>query len=57
MGAPNPLTEQDAAKIQLWYVSRSYQPWVEKREEGPKPVTIEVIGNIVKWEGELPDAS
>lgn len=52
-----PLTEQDAAKLQLWYVSRSYQPWVEKHEEGPKPVTIEVTGNIVKWEGELPDAS
>lgn len=45
----------DSAKTQLWYVSRSYQPWVEKHEEGPKPVTIEITDNIVKWEGELPD--
>lgn len=44
----------DSAKTQLWWVSRTYQPWVEKHEEGPKPVTIEITGNIVKWEGELP---
>lgn len=42
------------AKEQLWYVRTQYQPWVEKRHDGPKPVTIEVIDNIVKWEGELP---
>jgi hypothetical protein len=36
------------------YVSVEFQPWVEKRNDGPKPVTIEITDNIVKWEGELP---
>jgi len=45
------------------YVSselRTYHPtvfedYVEERDEGPKPVTITVTENIVKWSGELPD--
>lgn len=47
------LTEDVAGKPQLWWVSRTYQPWVEKREEGPEPVTLEITDNIVKWEGVL----
>lgn len=50
------VTGDERCKTQLWYVSRTYQPWVEEHTEGPKPVTIEITGNIVKWEGELPDA-
>lgn len=51
-----PLHESEAAKEQLWYVSRTYQPWVKRVDEGPAPVTLEITDNIVKWEGELPDA-
>jgi hypothetical protein len=51
-----PLHESEAAKPQLWWVSRSYQPWVQKVDNGPEPVTLEITDNIVKWEGELPDA-
>jgi len=49
------LTPDEMAKTQLWCVHQTYQPWVEKHEEGPKPVTLEITDNIVKWEGELPD--
>jgi hypothetical protein len=40
---------------------RTYHPtvfedYLEERREGPKPVTITVTENIVKWSGELPDA-
>lgn len=51
-----PLTPDAAEKQQLWWVRRTYQPWVEKRSDGVKPVTLTVTDNIVKWEGELPDA-
>lgn len=50
-----PMHESEASKIQLWYVSRIYQPWVQKVDNGPEPVTLEITDNIVKWEGELPD--
>lgn len=49
-------TPAELALQQLWYVRRTYQPWVEERTEGPKPVTLTVTDNIVKWIGELPDA-
>lgn len=42
---------------QLWYVSDEYNDYVEGRIEGPKPVTLEVTDNIVKWEGDLPEES
>jgi hypothetical protein len=38
------------------YVHTEFQPWVEERNDGVKPVTLTVTDNIVKWEGELPDA-
>jgi hypothetical protein len=47
----------DAGKRNLWWVPTTYQPWVEERTEGPKPVTLEVTDNIVKWEGDLPEES
>src|SRR6185312_16378973 len=55
-GVPSkyPLHESDAAKTQLWYVSRIYQPWVQEVSNGPEPVTLDITDNIVKWEGELP---
>lgn len=37
------------------YVPTEYQPWVEHRyEDAPRPVTLTVTKNIVKWDGELP---
>lgn len=51
-----PLTDTEAGKTQLWWVKRSYQPWVVEHTEGPKAVSIDVTENIVKWNGELPDA-
>ena len=49
-----PLDERTKAMVQLWYVSRTYQPWVQEVSNGPEPVTLEITDNIVKWEGELP---
>ena len=37
------------------YIRTEFQPWVEKRHDAPKAVTIEITENIVKWEGALPD--
>jgi hypothetical protein len=51
-----PLTHDVEDKLQLWWVSRTYQPWVQKINNGPEPVTLDITDNIVKWEGELPDA-
>jgi hypothetical protein len=48
-----PLHEDEAAKEQLWWVSRQYQPWVQEKH-AVEPVTLEITDNIVKWEGELP---
>lgn len=51
-----PLTEDVALKPQLWYVSDRYHDWVQEvKAELPKPVTLIITENIVKWEGELPD--
>lgn len=50
-----PPDDINAAKTQLWYVSRTYQPWVQEVRSGPEPVTLEITDNIVKWEGVLPD--
>ena len=50
-----PLTDNAAAMTQLWYVGRTYQPWVTEHTEGPKAVSIDITDNIVKWNGELPD--
>jgi hypothetical protein len=50
-----PLDERGAAKHQLWWVRRTYQPWVVEHTEEPKAVSIDITENIVKWEGELPD--
>lgn len=38
------------------YHATVFEDYVEERDEGPKPVTITVTENIVKWSGELPDA-
>lgn len=38
------------------YVLTEYQPWVEHRTEAaPRPVTLSITANIIKWDGELPD--
>lgn len=50
------LTAHQAARETLWWVSRTYQPWVEERTEGPGTVSIDITENIVKWEGALPNA-
>jgi hypothetical protein len=50
-----PLSETEAAKTQLWWVRRTYQPWVVEHAEEPKAVSIDITDNIVKWNGELPD--
>ena len=37
------------------YVATEFQPWVEHRtEEAPRPVTLSITENIVKWDGEIP---
>jgi hypothetical protein len=51
-----PLDESQARLTQLWWVSRTYQPWVQDVSKGPEPVTLYETDNIVKWDGELPDA-
>jgi hypothetical protein len=39
------------------YVRTVYQPWVEERtEDRPRPVTLMVTENIVKWTGPAPEA-
>jgi hypothetical protein len=38
------------------YHGTVFEDYIEERREGPKPVTITVTENIVKWSGELPDA-
>jgi hypothetical protein len=37
------------------YHQTVFEDYIEERQEGPKPVTITVTENIVKWSGELPD--
>lgn len=49
-----PLGEREAARLQLWWVRRTYQPWVVEHTEEPKAVSIDITDNIVKWGGELP---
>lgn len=49
-----PHSDTEAAKTQLWYINRTYQPWVVEHTEEPKAVSIEITDNIVKWNGELP---
>lgn len=48
-------TDEQKARIQLWWVPDVYHDYVEERHEAPKAVTIEVIRNIVRWDG--PDPS
>jgi len=39
----------------VWYKAAVYQPWVEKRtEDRPRPVTLQITENIVKWTGPAP---
>jgi hypothetical protein len=39
------------------YSQTVFEDYIEEHEEGPKPVSITVTENIVKWLGELPDVS
>lgn len=57
LGVTGTRWPDDAGKENLWYVSDEYNDYVEERTEGPKPVTLEVTNNIVKWEGDLPEES
>jgi hypothetical protein len=42
-----------AMREQCTYVSTVFRKHVEKRHEGPKPVTIHITENVTRWHGAL----